>query len=93
MTYLSSASVVHHDSMIDAPEGRLFTRVWQPASAASLEQSPIVLLHDSLGCVELWRSFPTTRCHCVLSMMNRLKVSLPFVMHWVLSALLPLGIV
>lgn len=62
MTYLSSASVVHHDSMIDAPGGRLFVRAWQPASAQSLEQSPIVLLHDSLGCVELWRSFPAALC-------------------------------
>jgi pimeloyl-ACP methyl ester carboxylesterase len=45
------------DTLIDAPGGRLFARVWgnldRPAAAA-----PIVLLHDSLGSVELWRDFP-----------------------------------
>lgn len=41
---------VHH------PRGRLFARSWTPAGAASL--APLVLLHDSLGCVELWRDFP-----------------------------------
>ena len=40
---------VHH------PRGRLFARSWAPASAAG---APLVLLHDSLGCVELWRDFP-----------------------------------
>ncbi|MEZ5399575.1 MAG: alpha/beta fold hydrolase [Bryobacteraceae bacterium] len=37
------------------PAGRIFTRTWRPAAECS---SPIVLFHDSLGCVELWRDFP-----------------------------------
>lgn len=37
------------------PAGRVFARSWTPASSAG---SPIVLLHDSLGCVDLWRNFP-----------------------------------
>lgn len=61
------------DHWIATPEGRLFARRWTPAAAApapdhapapALEPSPaapaaapIVLLHDSLGCVELWRDF------------------------------------
>lgn len=40
------------------PEGRqVFWRRWRPAGAA-LSRPPIVLLHDSLGCVDLWRDFP-----------------------------------
>jgi len=37
------------------PRGRLFTRTWTPPEPAGV---PIVLLHDSLGSVELWRDFP-----------------------------------
>ncbi len=29
-----------------------------PKPAAPMQAAPIVLLHDSLGCVELWRDFP-----------------------------------
>lgn len=45
----------HADHWIRLPQGRVFARVWQPAHAAG---SPIVLFHDSLGCVALWRGFP-----------------------------------
>ncbi|WP_133366243.1 alpha/beta fold hydrolase [Qipengyuania sediminis] len=35
----------------------LFARRWQPISSSS--NAPVILLfHESLGCVELWRSFP-----------------------------------
>ncbi|WP_067064838.1 alpha/beta fold hydrolase [Roseateles chitosanitabidus] len=37
--------------------GTLHARSWTPASA-SAATPPIVLLHDSLGAVSLWRSFP-----------------------------------
>ena len=43
---------------IATPHGRLFAKSWQPDSSADTRQAPIVLLHDSLGCVELWRRFP-----------------------------------
>ena len=36
----------------------LFARSWEPA--ADRGRVPILLLHDSLGCVELWRGFPET---------------------------------
>lgn len=39
---------------IDTPQGRLFARCWGERGA----QAPIVLFHDSLGCVALWRDFP-----------------------------------
>jgi len=41
------------------PRGRLFTRTWTPPEPAG---APIVLLHDSLGSVELWRDFPAALC-------------------------------
>lgn len=45
------------DAFVGTPLGRLFVRTWSGA-ADSAERAPIVLLHDSLGCVELWRDFP-----------------------------------
>jgi pimeloyl-ACP methyl ester carboxylesterase len=62
MTRFLSSSVKHHDCMIEAPGGHLFVRTWLHTDAANIKQIPIVLLHDSLGCVELWRSFPAALC-------------------------------
>ena len=45
------------DHWIACPTGRLFAREWFPAAAA---RAPIVLMHDSLGCVDLWRDFPAS---------------------------------
>ncbi|QQP94964.1 alpha/beta fold hydrolase [Lysobacter enzymogenes] len=42
------------DLHIATPHGRLFAQRWHAGGDAA----PIVLLHDSLGCVELWRDFP-----------------------------------
>ena len=47
--------VIHEDVWIRLPQGRLFARIWRPPQAV---RSPIILFHDSLGCVELWRGFP-----------------------------------
>src|SRR3954469_25243049 len=49
---------VHTDTRVDVQGGALFTRQWRPAGVAG--ECPLVLLHDSLGCVELWRDFPAT---------------------------------
>lgn len=49
-----------HDLFLNSPRGRLFVRTWsgpKPTTGA-----PIVLLHDSLGSVELWRGFPQQLC-------------------------------
>ncbi len=49
---------------IDTPYGRLFCRRWFPLSVSSNTQKPpIILFHDSLGCVSLWRDFPQRLCH------------------------------
>lgn len=48
-------SIQAQDLWVQTDHGRLFARRW-PAAAPGA--APIVLLHDSLGCVELWRDFP-----------------------------------
>ncbi len=49
------SAIVTRDHWIETPAGRLFARRWTPPEAAG---NPIVLMHDSLGCVALWRDFP-----------------------------------
>lgn len=46
------------DLWIDTEHGSLFAKRWTPPRAEVKGLPPIVLLHDSVGCVELWRSFP-----------------------------------
>lgn len=41
---------------VDTPRGRLFAACWRVEGGA--RRPPIVLLHDSLGCVALWRDVP-----------------------------------
>jgi pimeloyl-ACP methyl ester carboxylesterase len=49
---------VHTDILLDVKGGTVFARRWQPAAVST--GVPLVLLHDSLGCVDLWRDFPGT---------------------------------
>jgi len=54
-----ASDIQPRDSWVHHPQGRIFAREWSPPGAhAGRPASPIVLLHDSLGCVELWRDFP-----------------------------------
>ncbi|OCI93818.1 alpha/beta hydrolase [Rhizobium sp. AC27/96] len=41
---------------IESPGGRLFAKSWAPRDPVS--GTPLILFHDSLGCVALWRQFP-----------------------------------
>jgi len=50
------------DQYVDSGAGRIFVRAWSPREGADETLAPIVLLHDSLGCVELWRDFPRQLC-------------------------------
>ncbi len=43
------------DLFVEVPGGKVFTRRW---SVHTARHPPLVLLHDSLGCVDLWRDFP-----------------------------------
>lgn len=53
---------------IHTPDGMLFARRWRPARQTG---APIILLHDSLGCVALWRTFPeqlaATSGRCIIA--------------------------
>ena len=42
---------------IPTPRGQLFACRWVPDGATS-SNPPIILMHDSLGCITLWRDFP-----------------------------------
>ncbi|QNP50289.1 alpha/beta fold hydrolase [Diaphorobacter aerolatus] len=44
------------DLWVQHPHGRIFARSWTPAGHSG--GSPIVMFHDSLGAVSLWRDFP-----------------------------------
>jgi pimeloyl-ACP methyl ester carboxylesterase len=44
------------DLYVEGPGGRLFVRVWGDPGARG--PAPILLFHDSLGSVALWRDFP-----------------------------------
>ena len=46
-----------NDHWVSTPQGRLFVREWKPA-AANDALAPMVMFHDSLGAVSLWRDFP-----------------------------------
>ena len=49
------------DHWIEAGGARLYAREWSPPPSGR-DRTPIVLLHDSLGSVELWRDFPAALC-------------------------------
>ncbi len=44
---------------IETSEGRLYARRWSPSALSETDEAAIVLFHDSLGCVDLWRDFPS----------------------------------
>jgi len=46
--------LLSEDFFVWTPQGRLFARYW----SAGAGSAPIILFHDSLGSVELWRDFP-----------------------------------
>lgn len=51
------SAIVPTDRWITHPAGRMFAREWR-AEGCEPAAAPLVLLHDSLGSVELWREFP-----------------------------------
>lgn len=57
---MTDLSPTHEDTWAAGQQGWLFVRTWSPATSGHL--APIVLLHDSLGSVALWRGFPAALC-------------------------------
>jgi pimeloyl-ACP methyl ester carboxylesterase len=45
------------ERLVDVPGGNMYVRTLTAAAASP--RTPVVLLHDSLGCVEMWREFPS----------------------------------
>jgi pimeloyl-ACP methyl ester carboxylesterase len=53
------SQVVSADHWVAHPQGRIFVRTWTDSAARPADsRAPIVLFHDSLGSVALWRDFP-----------------------------------
>lgn len=50
-------SISPQEFRVATDSGQLFGKSWE-VSRATGNAAPIVLFHDSLGCVELWRDFP-----------------------------------
>lgn len=56
---MSALAITATEQLVDTAGRRIFTRQWvPPGCGGSAAPSPFVLLHDSLGSVELWRDFP-----------------------------------
>jgi len=54
-------SILTHERYVSTSAGNLYVKSWTPpAEASSPGAAPVVLFHDSLGSVELWRGFPET---------------------------------
>jgi pimeloyl-ACP methyl ester carboxylesterase len=58
------------DFWIPTDRGTLFAKSWKPLQRSTNRDETILLFHDSLGCVDLWRDFPgelaaTMRRHVV----------------------------
>jgi len=51
---MSEIKMQIQDQVVSVPGGKVFARSW----IVNSNIAPIFLLHDSLGCVELWRGFP-----------------------------------
>jgi len=45
------------ESEISVTGGMLYTKTWKPTLTS--QKAPVILLHDSLGCVGMWRDFPS----------------------------------
>ena len=58
---MGTMEVFTKDHFIGLQQGKIFVREWSPI-ADSLN-SAIILIHDSLGCVDLWRDFPSKLCN------------------------------
>lgn len=51
-------TIATSDHRVVTDRGTLFARVWEPRTAPEGADAAILLFHDSLGSVELWRDFP-----------------------------------
>lgn len=50
------AELTNQEFFLELTFGNIFCKIWSPKCTS--QDVPIVLIHDSLGCVEMWRDFP-----------------------------------
>lgn len=50
------------EQWITAAGKQVYVKQWLPEVVLEQTKAPIILLHDSLGCVALWRDFPQQLC-------------------------------
>ena len=43
---------------LEIPQGQIYVKRWIVDQKPSFQNAPIILFHESLGSVELWRDFP-----------------------------------
>ena len=55
-TIANTHAVNNREHWINLPQGQIHAQSWTPDDC--VDCLPIVLFHDSLGCVALWRDFP-----------------------------------
>lgn len=51
-------NLISNETWVEHPHGQIFARIWTPPSDTNhpAPDASIVLFHDSLGCVDLWRN-------------------------------------
>lgn len=54
----SRGDLVAQDIWVNTGQGRLFAKSWGCERRDGGGRAPVILFHDSLGCVDLWRDFP-----------------------------------
>ncbi|MQB42163.1 alpha/beta fold hydrolase [Rhizobium sp. ICMP 5592] len=55
------AEIIEAEHWIESPTGHLYAKSWTPGALNAGQ--PVILFHDSLGCVALWKDFPQLLAH------------------------------
>lgn len=62
----SPSATVAEERFVDVLGGAVYVKRWRPRprspSLAETQPTPLVLMHESLGCVGAWRDFPAVLC-------------------------------
>lgn len=56
MSGIQQKTVLSEDTYLTLPDGKIYVKKWFLDKTNNVP--PVILMHDSLGCVPLWRDFP-----------------------------------